>query len=674
MKDDYEILIDADKEKEQKSNEEHINTFINDNSNESEGYISKKLEERNQLENGEYINSENINETENIDTNNNANDFHTNIISQLSSSDRKEYNSEKNKISQKESTTTVNNTNINDNFSTIPTKEEQNQDFYIQNQNTNISQRNIQKSNSVIDESEEYKSIDKIFNFNDKEKESIKIQRNVGNSIFNNKVYFTETNIPSLKQKNSLQKSNSTKVYTISSIPEYPYGIPKHIRDATLNQNTSTEKTKNNINSLNEKLNNLSPKDYMRKKFVYKYNFKPLQYKIAKIKEEIEKQNKYDYERVMKELQLKYEKEIKNREKEKNILEFHKKIEEKLKSMEEKRTKLYNQRLEKILTKQKSRRIIKTKKNLNKSCDNNISYNVQTYTIETNNNVNQINSYGYNQYDNERNEKLPIIQGVPKYEMIKIMKERLEEEFCNDIIKKIKDKEINHRKNYLKKLYNINDKIKKQNKLYRQRSMQCLFVKKNKDHGLEEELLKRDMLKRYNIKQVLIRERSAKRERISYNFLKKMENIRERKELLEKKDEEKIKETIKRLNKNMKKQYLHRYNSRDYFSNLQKKNYIQNTKDIQEYYNELIYRQGENLLILNELQKEEPDIKQVIIKRSLEEQDKKFKKLRNLDKFMEKMDKININNQDEGTKKKLFKEKMKTENEKKIKEEEEKLK
>ena len=478
MKDDYEILIDADKEKEQKSNEEHINTFINDNSNESEGYISKKLEERNQLENGEYINSENINETENIDTNNNANDFHTNIISQLSSSDRKEYNSEKNKISQKESTTTVNNTNINDNFSTIPTKEEQNQDIYIQNQNTNISQKNIQKSNSVIDESEEYKSIDKIFNFNDKEKESIKIQRNVGNSIFNNKVYFTETNIPSLKQKNSLQKSNSTKVYTISSIPEYPYGIPKHIRDATLNQNTSTEKTKNNINSLNEKLNNLSPKDYMRKKFVYKYNFKPLQYKIAKIKEEIEKQNKYDYERVMKELQLKYEKEIKNREKEKNILEFHKKIEEKLKSMEEKRTKLYNQRLEKILTKQKSRRIIKAKKNLNKSCDNNISYNVQTNTIETNNNVNQINSYGYNQYGNERSQKLPIIQDVPKYELIKIMKERLEEEFCNDIIKKIKDKEINHRKNYLKKLYNINDKIKKQNKLYRQRSMKCLFVKK----------------------------------------------------------------------------------------------------------------------------------------------------------------------------------------------------
>ena len=362
MKDDYEILIDADKEKEQKSNEEHINTFINDNSNESEGYISKKLEERNQLENGEYINSENINETENIDTNNNANDFHTNIISQLSSSDRKEYNSEKNKISQKESTTTVNNTNINDNFSTIPTKEEQNQDIYIQNQNTNISQKNIQKSNSVIDESEEYKSIDKIFNFNDKEKENIKIQRNIGSNMFNNKVYFTETNIPSLKLKNSLQKSNSAKAYTISSIPEYPYGTPKPIRDTALNQNTSTEKTKNNINSLNEKLNNLSPKDYMRKKFVFKYNFKPLQYKIAKIKEEIEKQNRYDFERVMKEFQIKYEKEIKNREKEKSILEFHKKIEEKLKSMAEKRTNLYNQRLEKILSKQKSKNILKLKK------------------------------------------------------------------------------------------------------------------------------------------------------------------------------------------------------------------------------------------------------------------------------------------------------------------------
>ena len=669
MKDDYEIIIDGDKEKEPKSNEEHINKYINENSNESEGYISKKLEEKNQIENGEYINSDNINETENIDTNNNVNDFHTNVISQLSSSDRKEYNLDKNKVSQKESTTTINNTNINDNISTIPTKEEQNQEINMQIQNTNISQKNIPQVNSVIDESEEYKSIDKIFNFHDKEKENIVIQRNISSNIFNNKVYFTETNIPSLKLKNTLQKSNSTKLYSISTIPEYPYGIPKNIRKASPNQNTSAEKRKKIINSINEKLNNLSPDDYMRKKFVYKYNFKPLQYRIEKIKDEIEKQNKYDYERLMKELQLKYEKEKKNKEKEKSILEFHKQIEEKLKNMEEKRTNLYNQRLEKMLKKQIPKNIVKSKKNLNKSCESNLPYNIQNNTMEKNINFNTIDSYGYNKYSYENNEKLPNIQGVPRYELIKIMKEKLEEEFCNEVFKKLKDKEITHRKNYLKKLYDINDKIVKQNKLYRQRSMHCLFVKKNKDHGIEEEFLEKDMLKRYNIMQILIRERSAKKERINYNYLKKMENIRERKELLDKKDEEKIKEILKRLNKSINKQNFIRYNNRDYFANLQKKRYIQNNKDMHEYYNELIYRQGENLSIINELQKAEPDTKKIIIKRSLEEQDKKFKKLRSLDKFLEKMDKININNQNERTKRKIFKEKMKIENEKKMKEE-----
>ena len=69
-----------------------------------------------------------------------------------------------------------------------------------------------------------------------------------------------------------------------------------------------------------------------------KYNYRPLQYRIKKIEEEVEKQNKYDYQRVMKELQLKYDKERKDKEKERNIIEFHKKLEEKLKSMKEKRT------------------------------------------------------------------------------------------------------------------------------------------------------------------------------------------------------------------------------------------------------------------------------------------------------------------------------------------------
>ena len=659
MKEDYEIIIDTDKEKEKesKSNEIQINSLGNENSNETEDLISKKIIEKNQVENGEYINSDNINETENIDTYNNANDFHTNLASQ-SSSDRREYNYEKKFVSQKESTTTINNTNLNDNISTIPTKEEQN--LEIQNQNSNISQKNIQQNNNVnniIDESEEYKSIDNILNF--KDKDNINIQRNIGNNIFNNKVYFTEANIPSLKLKKNLQKSDSCKLYTISAIPEYPYGIPK-------NTKTSSPREKKKKNSINEKLNNLSPNDYIKKRYVNKYNFRPIQYRISKIKEEIEKQNKYDYERVMKELQLKYEKEKKNREKERNILEFHKKIEEKLKSMEEKRTNLYNERREKIIKKISTKNITKPKKNLNRSSENNLPSHLQNNTIEANNNLNTIDSYGYHKHTSNQNvEKLPIIQNIPRYELIKIMKEKIEEEFCNDIISQLKQKEITHRKNYLKKLYAKNDKLVKQNKLYRQRSMHCLFVNKTKDNELEQEFIKKDMLKRYNIKKILMRERSAKKERISYNFFKKMENIRERRELLDKKDKEKIKETIKRLNRDITKKDYRGYNSRDYFSNLQKKNYIQYNKDTEDYYHELILRQGENVMIINELQKDEPYLKQDIIKRSLKEQDKKFQKLKDLDKYLEKMDRININNQDEEIKTKLYKEKIKKENEKK---------
>ena len=210
----------------------------------------------------------------------------------------------------------------------------------------------------------------------------------------------------------------------------------------------------------------------------------------------------------MKELQLKYEKEKKNREKERNILEFHKKIEEKLKSMEEKRTNLYNERREKIIKKISTKNITKPKKNLNRSSENNLPSHLQNNTIEANNNLNTIDSYGYHKHTSNQNvEKLPIIQNIPRYELIKIMKEKIEEEFCNDIISQLKQKEITHRKNYLKKLYAKNDKLVKQNKLYRQRSMHCLFVNKTKDNELEQEFIKKDMLKRYNIKKILMRER-----------------------------------------------------------------------------------------------------------------------------------------------------------------------
>ena len=677
MKDNYEITIDAniDKDKDlktQKSKEEPMNSLENSNSNSIGGLTGNKIEDT-QLENEEYNNFENINETESLERNNNINDINNNNIFPSSSSDRKECYMDKKIISQKESSSTINNTNLIDNTSTNPTKEEQNIEFNNQNQN-NISQKNIQQiNNNVIDESDEYRTIENIIN----SKDNFKIERNINNNIFadKNKVYFTEANIPSLKIK--IQKSNSSKLYNnIASIPEYPYGYPKNLKNIYSINTNSVERggsaKKIDLKSLNEKLNNLSPKDYMKKKFVNKYNFRPLQYRIKKIQEEIEKQNKYDYERVMKEFQLKIDKQLKNKEKAKNILEFHKKIEEKLKNMQEKRTQLYNERLEKITKKRSSNNKIRLRKNLSKSSEN-IFYYKKNNTTGSNKNVNTIDTYGYT---NDKTEKLPLIQSLPKYELVRIMKAKLEEEFCNNTKKILKEREITHRRNYLKQLYNINNKLVKQNKLFRQRSMQCLIATKDRHAEIEEEFIEKDALKRYNIQQNLLREWSARKERFSHNLKRNSDSLRENRELLEKKDEEKIKETLKRLNrKKMKKGYSNNlYNNKEICENLQRKNLIQYNKDVRDYYNELILRQGENVYIINELQKDEPDIRQEIIKRTLREQNKKFKKLKNLDNYLVKLDKININNQTEGTKRKLYQEKVKIENEQKIKEEEEKLK
>ena len=78
-------------------------------------------------------------------------------------------------------------------------------------------------------------------------------------------------------------------------------------------------------------------------------------------------------------------------------------------------------------------------------------------------------------------------------------------------------------------------------------------------------------------------------------------------------------------------------------------------------------KQEKNIMIINDLQKEEPNTKQEIIKRTLEEQNQKMKQLKSLDKFLDKMDKKIINNQSEETKIKVFKQ---IEKEKKEKEDE----
>jgi len=635
----------------------NINKIIEDENienNNKDDLINDIHEIKNNIGINNHINNE-INDIKRISDINKNND----LLGQIHSTEKKENNIDIIIINSKNENSNISNrrdsTHINGN-TTISKKEESIQKFIesnFQNKNNNDQKNILLKSNNIYDENEEYKSIDNILNY-----KNYKNQRNINNNNNNKKLYFTETNIQGSTLKNNSQKSSTT----ISSIQEYSKKMRNEISSplTILIEEPNKKIRKKNINY---KLNNLSPKIYMKKKFVNKYNFHPLQFRIKRIEEEVEKQNNYYFQKAMKDLQIKFDKEKKNKEKQKHIFELHKKLEEKLKFMEEKRNILYNEKLNKIMQKQNlSSNKDNNKNNLKKKSEKSYTNRTPKKKVDINNNIKTIDSYNSN---NDKKNKLPLIENMSRNELIKLMKEKNEEEFCLNTIKQLKENEINHRNNYIRQLNIINNNLLKKNKLYKQRSERCIIANKKKELELEN-YLQKDILKRYNIKEILSRERSAKKEKYKENIMKNYEGVKEKKELIEKGEEKKIKEIIKKLNKNIKRD-INENNERLLFSNLQKENYNKCNEDNNIFYNEILMKQEKNIMIVNDLQKEEPNTKQEIIKRTLEEQNQKMKQLKSLDKFLDKMDKKIINNQSEETKIKVFKQ---IEKEKKEKEDE----
>ena len=100
-------------------------------------------------------------------------------------------------------------------------------------------------------------------------------------------------------------------------------------------------------------LDNLSPEIYMKKKSHTETNLNPIKFKIKQLEEKIQKQNDYDYKRIIKELRIKENNTKKKEEKQKILLEEQKKREEKLKYMEEYRENLMKEKIKKILNKEK---------------------------------------------------------------------------------------------------------------------------------------------------------------------------------------------------------------------------------------------------------------------------------------------------------------------------------
>ena len=90
------------------------------------------------------------------------------------------------------------------------------------------------------------------------------------------------------------------------------------------------------------------------------------------------------------------------------------------------------------------------------------------------------------------------------------------------------------------------------------------------------------------------------------------------------------------------------------FDRKQKQNLENLNKELSEYYNDIIMRHEDNIMIINDLEKRKDNKIHEVVKRTIEEQIKKDKQLENLKLFRGKMKNKNINNLSEEKVKKIF--------------------
>ena len=484
------------------------------------------------------------------------------------------------------------------------------------------------------------------------------IQKEIINST-GSKIYFTDVDYLRYTNKNTTEKSSISKIYSIEVIPEYP------------------EKTKVNKTSViheNKKVNKSisGPEIELKKRIKNKYNFIPLQYKIKELEDQIKKQNEYDYKKAMKEFQFNYEQRLKKAEREKIINEKNEKFKNKLKQMEEIRNNLINEKWMKVLEKQNKQH------NRNKNAYKGFDFSTyekteKTYPLKKCQSAIDIN------YSEKEDQSLPTLQNLSRLEYVKLKKQEAEDEFCNQVLQKIQQNDEIHTRNHKEYLRSINDKLVKQEKIYRQRSHKCFLRIQMKDDELKENYVKREMIKSYNIKKLI--EKAINDRKLKFGKLSmKKYNVKENQEMMEKKMEEKFINYQKKLmeqSKNIDKKYLdlsylqtEKMKKKIIFNNLQKENLKRLYKEKDEYYNDLIMKQENNVMMIQDFLKGEENVRDRVIKRTINEQIIKNKEFENLTKFKGKMKNENINNFSSDIVQKMFNKKI-IEEQKRLEEENE---
>ncbi len=315
--------------------------------------------------------------------------------------------------------------------------------------------------------------------------------------------------------------------------------------------------------------------------------------KIEIMEKDAIKRNKYDYDRIMREIDIALRLKRKKGLTDKSLEKKQKLEQEKLKQMEEKREQLLSRRINKINEKLKEReQILSHKNNLIKSSNLphiDIQSNIERMKEEEENYIAKIED-----------------QILDKYEM--------HDNNYKNYKKSIQDKYLNNEKEY-------ENRVKKYKKKVEMRDLDKL--KEFNERQKENTLLIKERFNLQNPKIKLIKERNKKH----------LEDLKERQFEIHQNDEKRRKEILKKLN------YVPRINKFDYnkidfiqrekLSNMQKENLERiNTEKIET--NNLYINQNNNLKCITEEINEEENNKMLTQPKSFiskEELDKKFEEV-----------------------------------------------
>ena len=121
-----------------------------------------------------------------------------------------------------------------------------------------------------------------------------------------------------------------------------------------------------------------------------------------------------------------------------------------------------------------------------------------------------------------------------------------EDEFCKQSLQRIQENEEKHKINHEQYLKSINYKFKKQDKLYRQRSYNCLRKVRLEDYEFKENMMIKQMVKSYTIGKLIRKIKNARKIKLNKS-LTKTNNIKEKQEMIEQQLEQRFLDYQKKL-------------------------------------------------------------------------------------------------------------------------------